>query len=134
MSESIETQEGGCDCRAVRYSVSGELKDVTVCHCGQCRRIGGYAWASVRVAPANLTFLSDDDLVWRQSSDWAERGFCAKCGSALFYRMHDKPDRIAVAAGSFDDTSGLKVWRHIFVKDKAGYMDIGGEAPQIDRF
>lgn len=126
--------QGGCDCGGVRFEIDGPLSGVTVCHCGQCRRIGGYAWASVRVAPEALRFTQDRTLVWRQSSDWAERGFCSGCGAALFYRMPGKPDHIGVAAGSIDDTTGLRVSRHIFVKDKAGYMEIGGTADQIDRF
>lgn len=126
--------KGGCDCGGVTFEIDGEVSGVTVCHCGQCRRISGYAWASVKVAPEKLRFVKDAKLVWRKSSDWAERGFCSGCGAALFYRMPDKPDRIAVAAGSLEQPTGLAVRRHIFVKDKADFTEIGGNADQIDRY
>lgn len=126
--------KGGCDCGGVQFQIDGPVSDITVCPCGQCRRISGYAWASVRAAPQDLRFVQQDRLVWRASSDWAERGFCSGCGAALFYRMPDKPDRISVAAGSLEQPVGAEVRRHIFVKDKADFMEIGGSAEQIARF
>jgi hypothetical protein len=31
---------GGCLCGAVRFEVLGPLRDVVLCHCGECRRWG----------------------------------------------------------------------------------------------
>jgi Glutathione-dependent formaldehyde-activating enzyme len=37
---------GGCLCGAVRYTVTGEIKDVSHCHCSMCRKAHGAAFAT----------------------------------------------------------------------------------------
>ncbi|WP_299810344.1 GFA family protein [uncultured Roseibium sp.] len=121
---------GRCECGSVAFEVNAVRDTVTVCHCSQCRRTSGHLWAST-VAPAGtLRFTCDEGLAWYRSSDFAERGFCKACGSSLFYRM-DGEDNIAIAAGCLDTADGLTTGKHIFVKDKAGYYEIGDGAPQF---
>ena len=33
---------GGCLCGAVRYEITGTLRDVVNCHCSKCRRFHGH--------------------------------------------------------------------------------------------
>ena len=124
---------GGCNCGAVRFSVPQVRENVSVCHCSQCRRFSGHQWAATHAVFADMTFAVDDGLTWYTSSDWAKRGFCNRCGSALFYRMNDE-DGIGIAAGCLDQPTGLRVNKHIFVKDKADYFEIGDGVPQIERY
>ena len=72
------------------------------------------------------------DLAWYRSSDAAERGFCRVCGSSLFWRA-DRRDHVSIAAGSLDDSSGLRLAEHIFVADKAGYYELADGLPQRER-
>lgn len=129
-------RSGGCDCGAVRFEVSGPLPGITVCHCKQCRRRTGYLWGSVKVPDVQFRFTyGADEVQWYASSDWARRGFCRCCGSQLFYRVTgDGDDHAAITAGAFDEPNDLHLAKHIFVKDKADYIEIGDEAPQIDRY
>ncbi|MEW5422504.1 GFA family protein [Amorphus sp. 3PC139-8] len=124
---------GRCECGKVRFEADVVAETVTVCHCSQCRRISGHLWASTRAREDQIRFTEREGLEWYASSDFAERGFCRVCGSSLFYRMHDRPD-IAIAAGCLDDTSGLFVEKHIFVKDKGAYYEIPEGEPQIVGF
>jgi hypothetical protein len=58
------------------------------------------------------------DVVWRPSprSEYrARRGNCERCGSSLFWWAEDG-ERIAIGAGSLDDTRGLEVVAHIWVE------------------
>lgn len=80
---------------------------------------------------ADVTFLCEEGLTWYQSSDFAKRGFCAHCGSSLFYRLNDE-DGIAIAAGCLDDSSDLTTGRHIFVKDKGHYYAIADGEEQVE--
>ncbi|MFY0595944.1 MAG: GFA family protein [Cognatishimia sp.] len=124
---------GGCECGSVRFEVKNLRDTVTGCHCGQCRRVSGHFWASTMANKEDYRFLKDDGLTWFKSSDWAERGFCANCGSSLFYRMFDE-NHMSVGAGCLDDASGFTMGRHIFVKDKGDYYDIADDAPQIQKY
>ncbi|GAA0776779.1 GFA family protein [Roseibium denhamense] len=124
--------KGRCDCGKVRFEVPKVRNTVTVCHCGQCRRASGHAWASTHAPYDSLSFTADDGLTWYESSDFAKRGFCKFCGCSLFYRMNTE-DGIGIAAGCLESPTGLKIGKHIFVKDKGDYYDITGDAPQLQK-
>ena len=120
---------GGCLCGAVRYEIEGGLREVIGCHCGQCQRTHGNFAAYTATAVERLVFLEQRGLAWYQSSDTARRGFCRECGSSLFWDPLPK-DYIAVAAGSLDQPTGLKLTKHIFVEDKPDFYEITDGLPQ----
>ena len=76
---------GGCLCGAVRFTVSGALRGVIHCHCGQCLKTHGHVAAYTNVPREALRFSREDGLRWYASSERAQRGFCGKCGASLFY-------------------------------------------------
>ncbi|MEM5581170.1 MULTISPECIES: GFA family protein [unclassified Roseibium] len=123
---------GRCECGKVAFEVNAVRDTVTVCHCGQCRRTSGHLWASTTAPADTLRFTCDEGLSWYRSSDFAERGFCKVCGSSLFYRM-DGDNTLAIAAGCLDTADDLTTGKHIFVKDKAAYYQIGDGAPQFQK-
>ena len=120
------TRTGACLCGAVTYRVEGPLRSVTLCHCGQCRRMAGHAWGSA-VAPRAAITVSGP-LTWYRSSPQAERGFCPRCGSSLFWRA-DGEDGQSVALGSLDEPTGLTLEGHIFAGDKGDYYEITDGLP-----
>ena len=69
-----------------------------------------------------------DTLKWYRSSDFAKRGFCSECGSALFW--DDGGDQVSLNAGSLDQPTGLKLGAHIFVDDKPDYYEIEDDLPK----
>jgi hypothetical protein len=121
---------GGCLCGAVRYEVLGTLRPVVMCHCSQCRRMTGHFMAATAARRSDFRLLSADALSWYASSAEARRGFCARCGSTLFWESVGS-DYLSIAAGTLDDSRGLTVACHIFVADKGHYYDITDGAPQI---
>jgi hypothetical protein len=129
MSEPTATRTGGCLCGAVRYAVFGPLRPIVMCHCTQCRRMTGHLMAATAARHADFRLVADGGLKWYTSSEAARRGFCARCGSTLFWQGAGR-DYLAIAAGTLDDSGGLKVAHHIFVADKGGYYDIEAGVPQ----
>jgi len=120
---------GGCLCGAVRYRVTGPLRPVIMCHCTQCRRMTGHVMAATAARRADFELLSGAALAWYAASHEARRGFCARCGSTLFWDGAGR-DYISIAAGTLDDSGDLRVAFHIFTADKGGYYDIEPGAPQ----
>jgi hypothetical protein len=114
---------GRCLCGAVRYEIHGPLRDVLVCHCSECRRWSGNAWAATSAAHADLRFVADKALRWIESPESdtnARRGFCGACGSCLFWDAPDRPT-ISIAAGSLDEPTGLRVMGHTYVEQAGDY-------------
>jgi hypothetical protein len=114
---------GGCLCGAVRYEVRGALRPVVACHCTQCRRMTGHFLAATAAREGDLAITSDSSLKWYSASPDARRGFCGVCGSTLFWHGTGR-DYVAIAAGSIDGPTGLKLVQHIFTADKGDYYEL----------
>lgn len=110
---------GGCLCGAIQYSCDLTTTDVVACHCEQCRRQSGHVWASVPARGDTLEIDAAETLRWRRERG-AERGFCGRCGSSLFWRADGSPD-VSIGAGTLDDTSGLRLKAEIYVAEKSAY-------------
>jgi hypothetical protein len=126
------SKTGGCLCGAVRYTVSGELRDVLECHCAMCRRTHGHVAAYSAVPRSGLELTESTGLRWYQSSEKARRGFCGTCGSSLFWDPTGK-DYIAIAAGTLDPPTGLKTILQIHTADAGDYYTIRADVPQRSR-
>ena len=124
-----EKHQGGCLCGAVRYEVTGPLRDVVACHCSQCRRTSGHFVAATSAPTTAIRVARSDGLTWYRSSHTAERGFCGICGGNLFWRAIDAPET-SIMAGTLDTPTGLKLAEHIFVADKSDYYSLDDGLPQ----
>jgi hypothetical protein len=120
---------GGCLCGAVTYRVTGNMRDVVVCHCGQCRRIHGHAPGYSAARKAEMTIDGVDHIAWYRSSEEAERGFCSRCGSSLFWRPEGR-DTVSVSAGTIEPPTGMRTVRHIFAADQGDCYTIADSVPQ----
>ncbi len=121
---------GSCLCGAVQYTVSGPLRSVLYCHCEQCRKTSGHFVAATACSNEDLQVSDDRDLRWYRSSPMAERGFCATCGSSLFWRPDD--NYICIMAGTLDRPTGLQASGHIFVEMASDYYEIADGLPTYE--
>lgn len=119
--------KGGCLCGAVTYTIDGPLRPVVNCHCKQCRKSSGHFVAATSVARDKISIVGE--VAWYQSSDTARRGFCANCGSNLFW--DGGGENLSIHAGTLDGATGLQTRGHIFVADKGDYYEIADDLPQF---
>jgi len=120
---------GGCLCGGVRYEVRGPLRQVSTCHCSQCRRTTGHFYAATSARRQDFVLVGDATLKWFQSSERARRGFCAECGSTLFFDAHER-DYVSILAGTLDKPTGLTTTVHIYVDDASDYYSLDDGLPQ----
>lgn len=121
--------EGRCLCGAVTVSVEGDLASITYCHCTQCRRQTGLYYATTG-APLNQVTITGEEVIGRyRASEDAERGFCKVCGSALYW-MREGDNSISLMAGLFDQPTGLRGGKHIFVADKGDFYELADDLPK----
>ena len=120
--------EGRCLCGAVTITLEGARPLVDVCHCDMCRRWGGGPFGGVSGQRFDLT--GDAHVAVFRSSEWAERAFCARCGSSLWYRFVPA-DHYSFLAGLFDLPPGFAMWRQIFIDDKPDWYGFAQDTPTM---
>jgi hypothetical protein len=125
----MATLEGGCSCAQVRYAADELPTIVTLCHCAMCRRSVGapsVTWATVTRASLSIR---GDTLVWYESSPRAQRGFCSRCGTSLFFAARSEPELLDVTVGSLDDPDACRPDCHIFVPSKLSWVALEPRLP-----
>jgi hypothetical protein len=98
----MQITEGGCLCKAIRYSLSGAPLSSIVCHCATCRRASAaptVAWLTID--RARFQFLSGSPRMFQSSRDVVRR-FCDICGTPLTYENAGSPNTIDVTTASLD--------------------------------
>jgi hypothetical protein len=118
---------GRCLCGGVTFTVEDADARVNACHCGMCRRWCGGPFFAVR--SRGVRFAGEDAVGRFASSDWAERGFCTRCGSALFYYLKPSGTHM-LSLGVFDDPTPFRLAREIFIDRKPGCYALAGEHPR----
>lgn len=121
--------KGSCLCKSVKFEVEGNLPAASACHCTMCRKITGHFEAGVDVDRSAFKMTGEENVKWYQSSPKVRRGFCATCGSVLFFD-HSQADWIGISMGAFDGPTHTKLERHIFVGDKGDYYEIADGVQQ----
>ena len=115
---------GHCLCGAVAFRAENVETEHHVCHCGMCRRWAG--GSMMCAASEGVTFSGEDKLKRYDSSQWAQRGFCAECGTSLFYFL--KPTQTyMLSIGTFDDQTVFKLVREIFIDKKPPGFSFSGD-------
>jgi hypothetical protein len=123
------TREGGCQCGAVRYRLTGDPIMLAVCHCTECQRQTGSAFGmSLWVRVGDFRLLTGRLKTFERSSESGLKvkcAFCPECGT----RIHHEPERMQgqglnVRAGTLDDTSGLTPTAHVWTDSKQPWVPI----------
>lgn len=118
---------GKCLCGNVSYVATIPKPAITICHCGVCRRWGGGPF--VTVAAASVDWRGEEHLQTFTSSAWAERAFCASCGTHLFYRLTagKYAGHTALLLGTLDDPTGMSLEREWFIDRKPDCYALAGD-------
>ena len=124
--------EGSCLCGGVRYTYDGELTELSLCHCRQCQKAQGSAFAAVcPVDAAKLHFVSGRELLreYRATPDKA-RVFCSRCGSPIYSARDSAPEVLRLRAGSVDTPFQCRRAYHKYTAFKAAWETMGGGWPR----
>ena len=115
---------GRCLCGAVSFVVTGPLNDVLDCHCARCRRFTGHYMAASRARVDDVEIADPDGLVrWYAPVPEAEYGFCARCGSSLFWRSTGAPERVSICAGTLEPPTGLRTVEAWWTSEASDYHE-----------
>lgn len=105
MTEKIFT--GGCQCGAIRFRTTELIDNAHICHCRMCQKAVGNFFAALVSTPKSKLSWTRETPSRFSSSEGVERGFCAHCGTPLFYDSVHSSD-IGIMIGTFDQPAEIK--------------------------
>ena len=128
--------KGGCLCGTVRFEINGGIRNIVYCHCSQCRKAQGSAFATNGIVDsADFHILSGEaELTGFESSPGQIKYFCRHCGSPIMSKNVGKPDQIRVRVGTIESGITERPIAHIFVASKANWEEISGDTPQYESY
>jgi len=114
---SATFHSGGCQCGAIRFRASSFGRS-SICHCRMCQKAFGGIFGALVTA---------HDLEWTRgsprrfaSSNRAQRGFCADCGTPLTFETGGP---LEIAVGTFDDPTVVAPTIQVNPTDKVSFFD-----------
>jgi hypothetical protein len=123
-----------CRCGQLKVTVTGEPVRVSVCHCLNCKKRSGSAFAAQARWPSGKVLIEGESRTFvmiADSGNTATFHFCPECGSDVYYVNAGKfDDLVAVPVGAFEDpyfaTPHYSVWEdrmHDWVEIKGADVD-----------
>jgi hypothetical protein len=136
----MTAHNASCRCGQLTAIVTGEPVRVSVCHCLNCKKRSGSAFAvqarwpraQVQIAGESKTFVKVAD-----SGNRATFHFCPECGSDVYYEIDGKfddkfNDLIAVPLGAFDDPFFLRPAFSVWESRMHDWIEIVGDGIEHD--
>lgn len=128
--------KGGCLCGSVRFEIKGPIRNIVYCHCSQCRKAQGSAFATNGIVKAgDFDILTGADLLTGyESSPGQTKYFCKICGSPILSKSEARPEQVRVRLGTIDSEIVERPIAHIFSTSKASWENITDDLPQYEAF
>jgi hypothetical protein len=125
---------GGCLCGAVRYTAESDSLAATVCHCRDCQKFTGTAFATLLMVP-KTGFVVTGPVKTHTGIGGSGlpvlRHFCSECGSSIAEEPGTRPGMAILFTGTFDDVSGVTAAREIFRDDQFAFVQLSGDHPRF---
>lgn len=122
-------RNGSCLCGAVRVTGKTNGDSVAACHCTICRKWGGGPLLAVDCG-ADFRIENEASVAVYPSSEWAERGFCSRCGTHLFYRLKQGP-RYFVPVGLFGEGQRWGLEHQVFIDEKPEFYSFANKTTDL---
>lgn len=122
--------EGGCQCGAIRYAISGEPVLAAICHCTMCRRAHAapaVGWAMYR--EEQVQFGKARPKTYASSAE-AKRGFCETCGTQISFTASFLPGLVDIAVGSLDDPEAVQPSLHYWHSEHLTWAEFADDLPR----
>lgn len=128
--------KGSCLCGQVRYEYDGEITEISMCHCTQCRKAQGTAYVAVSpVESAKLRLTAGAQLLKEyRATPGKARVFCSYCASPLYSARDDLPSVKRLRLGTIDTPFQCEKAYHIHTASKAEWEVIADGLPQYGDF
>ena len=120
-----------CRCGQLKATVTGDPVRLSVCHCLNCKKRSGSAFAVQARWPADQVTIEGQSKGFELIADSGNRAtfhFCPDCGSDVYYEINGKFDGlIAIPLGAFDDPYFASPKFSVWEERKNDWVDIVGD-------
>ena len=127
--------DGGCSCGAVRYRLKTGPMFVHCCHCLDCQRQTGSAFAiNALIETDRIAMLKGAPVPVSMPTDSGrphDIHRCAACQTALWSDYGRRPALRFVRVGTLDDPSALPPDVHIFTRSKQPWVGLPPGVPAV---
>ena len=132
----IETPKRTASCRCGQLTViaTGDPVRVSVCHCLDCQKRSGSAFAAQVRFPVDQVVITGGSTTFTATGDngAAHFHFCPDCGSTVYYKNDSLPDTIAIALGAFDDPYFVTPTVSVWGERQHEWLEIAGDVEHIE--
>ena len=126
-----ENRIASCRCGQLTATVTGDPVRVSACHCLDCKKRSGSAFAVQARWPVEQIQSAGTSKTWVQLADSGNRithHFCPECGLGLYYMIENKFDGlIAIPLGAFDDPYFVSPRFSVWENRKNDWVEILGD-------
>lgn len=119
-----------CRCGQLSATCTGEPVRVSVCHCYDCQKRSGSAFAAQARFPADAVTTSGEHKAYEHVGDSGNKAdfhFCPVCGASLWYRALPDRSLYAIPVGSFADKNFPTPQYTVWVDRKHGWVSISSD-------
>ena len=127
---------GSCLCKTVQFEIHGSIRNIIYCHCSECRKAQGSAFATNGIVDADKFKIvkGEDQLSGYANSTTQTKYFCRNCGSPIMSKNAQYPDQVRIRLGTIESDITERPEAHIFVSSKANWDSIHDDLPQFDTY
>ena len=127
---------GSCLCGEVTYVVEERFEAFYFCHCAQCQKVTGSAFASnILTSPDNISWLTGfNNVMHYQDPNRAfSKAFCKKCGAGVPHINKSKTN-LVIPAGSLIDSPLSSPSANLFKSESPEWLEVGLQAKTFKGF
>ena len=117
----------------MRFALAADPQFACHCHCVSCQRSAGAGFVTWATFPVDAFSVTSGTLNEYDSSPGVGREHCATCGTSITYRHKDRAGDIDIAAACLDDAAIVEPRAHIWLEDKAPWVEINDELPKYQQ-
>ncbi|WP_374571742.1 GFA family protein [Phenylobacterium sp.] len=131
-----ETFEGACFCGAVRYRLKSRPMFVHCCHCRDCQKQTGGAFAvNALIETDRIEMLAGEPRPWRMKTESGRPHDvyrCPDCAGPLWSDYGGRPALRFVRVATLEDPAALPPDVHIFTRSKLPWVKLEDGAPAFE--
>lgn len=127
---------GSCLCGEVTYVVEERFEAFYFCHCSQCQKVTGSAFASnILTSTDNIKWLTGANNIknYENPTRAFSKAFCKNCGAGVPHLNKSKTN-LVIPAGSLIDRPSISPTANIFKPEGPSWLEQGLSAKQFKGF